>query len=262
MTEASPPTQSVVPILDVPISRMGMDDALTFCGNRVASHQGGYVCFANVHTVTESQSNSSLRAALNSALLAVADGLPLVWVSRLMGRSVNSRVCGPDFMTEFLKRYPDFTYGLIGGSTQQTEELVRRFGIQAVCLSPPMRPFSEANASEDWELFLIRAKEESKSPQIVWVGLGAPKQELWMHTVSKKAPSVIFFGVGAAYDFLTGTKNRAPLWMQKSGLEWFYRLAQEPRRLWKRYLGTNSKFLAHLTRHFFLWVFSPKAKVR
>lgn len=108
-----------------------------------------------------------------------------------------------------------------------------------------MRPFSPEAAMEDWEN-LVRVNGGKPLPHVVWIGLGAPKQELWMQAVSARIPNVVFMGVGAAFDFLTDTKKRAPVWMQKTGLEWLYRLIQEPRRLWRRYFVTNSRFILAL----------------
>lgn len=232
---------STVRILETPISRAGFEEAIALCEDRVQAGAGGYVCFANVHTVTEAISLPDLRAALSDAFLAVADGVPLVWVSKAKGSPIGSRVCGPDFMAEFIRRNADIRHGFLGGAPGQAEDLARKFGVGAVTHSPPMRPFSRAAAREDWAAFL--AKSGSEVPRVVWVGLGAPKQELWMNEVAKIAPGTLFFGVGAAFDFLCGTKKRAPLWMQKTGLEWFFRLTQEPKRLWKRYLVTNTRFL-------------------
>lgn len=229
-------------ILGVPISTLGMERVVEFCAAQSSRSSGGYVCFANVHTVTESQSDPALKEVLSKALLSVADGLPLVWVSRIRGPRIESRVCGPDFMKLFLERHPEATPGFIGGAPGQAEKLAGRFGIQATCLSPPMRPFTPEFARADWEGFL-RKNGTKPPPKVVWVGLGAPKQERWMAAVSQIAPNVVFFGVGAAFDFLAGSKKRAPLWMQKSGLEWLFRLVQEPRRLWRRYFTTNFRFL-------------------
>jgi N-acetylglucosaminyldiphosphoundecaprenol N-acetyl-beta-D-mannosaminyltransferase len=235
-----------VAILGVPISTLGMEAALAFCASRAEQRLGGYVCFANVHTVTESQSNPALKIALSRAVLSVADGVPLVWVSRwLKNRAIESRVCGPDFMRIFLERYRGIRSGFIGGAPGLAEKLAQRFGLDAPCVSPPMRPFSPEAALEDWQE-LLRKNGTQPIPQVVWVGLGAPKQELWMQSLSAAVPDVIFMGVGAAYDFLTDTKKRAPIWMQKSGLEWLYRLIQEPRRLVRRYFVTNLSFLAFI----------------
>jgi N-acetylglucosaminyldiphosphoundecaprenol N-acetyl-beta-D-mannosaminyltransferase len=238
-----PAERPTVPILGIPISTLGMDSALALCATQAERKQGGYVCFANVHTVTESQSNPLLRNALARAFLSVADGLPLVWVSRwLKNRPIESRVCGPDFMRIFLERYRGIRSGFIGGSPGLAEKLATRFELDAPCVSPPMRPFSPESAWEDWQE-LVRKNGSKPLPQVVWVGLGAPKQELWMQSLSAAVPGVVFLGVGAAFDFLTNAKKRAPAWMQRTGLEWFYRLIQEPRRLAKRYFSTNLSFI-------------------
>ena len=139
------------------------------------------------------------------------------------------------------------TYGFIGGAPGQAEELARQFGVKANCYSPPVRPFSAENANEDSRNFLALCSG-GQIPSVVWVGLGAPKQELWMQAVSPLATATLFFGIGAAFDFLTGSKSRAPLWMQKNGLEWLYRLSREPGRLGGRYLVTNSLFTVKVAK--------------
>jgi N-acetylglucosaminyldiphosphoundecaprenol N-acetyl-beta-D-mannosaminyltransferase len=231
-------------IFGVPISRLGLDEAVKYCADRARARAGGYVCFVNVHTITEAHDHLEVRQALTMATLSVADGTPIVWVSRLRRKPVASRVCGPDFMAKFLLEFPGLSHGFIGGIPGQAEKLAKRFNLQAPCFSTPMRPFSSEAAMEDWQNFLA-VTSDGKSPAIVWVGLGAPKQEFWMGAVSKIAPDTLFFGVGAAFDFLSGTKRRAPSWMQLTGLEWFYRLCQEPRRLWRRYLKTNIRFFLY-----------------
>jgi N-acetylglucosaminyldiphosphoundecaprenol N-acetyl-beta-D-mannosaminyltransferase len=234
-----------VEILGVRVARMGREAALQACESRHEAGQGGYVCFANVHTVTHSASEPALQSALAGAFLAVADGVPLLWASRLKGQAIESRVSGPDFMSELLRRKPSWRHGFVGGAPGQAEALAARFSLEdAACECPPLREFSSANARGDWTRLLERAG--GRAPDVVWVGLGAPKQEKWMAEISPLAPGTLFFGVGAAFDFLTGTKARAPVWMQRSGLEWCFRLAQEPRRLWQRYLTTNSRFVARL----------------
>jgi N-acetylglucosaminyldiphosphoundecaprenol N-acetyl-beta-D-mannosaminyltransferase len=233
-------------ILGVSLTRLGFSEVIEACEKKMKQRQGGYVCFANVHTVTESTYHPALQRALNGATFSVADGMPLVWVSRMKHSPVRSRVCGPDFMAAFFKKNPDSNYGMIGGAPGQAEQIARLFGIQATCYSPPIRPFSEANALEDWKNF-VSLCPEGRPPAMVWVGLGAPKQELWMQAASREAPETLFMGVGAAFDFLAQRKKRAPVWMQDRGLEWLYRLSQEPGRLWKRYLVTNSMFVGLVT---------------
>jgi N-acetylglucosaminyldiphosphoundecaprenol N-acetyl-beta-D-mannosaminyltransferase len=238
-------------ILGVQISLLGFEQVLKNCLQRAATSSGGYVCFANVHSVIESHWSSEVRKALNEAYLSVADGMPLVWTSKLSERPIQSRVCGPDMMKAFLGQSRDSVQGMIGGPPGQAEALAGKLGLKALCYSPPMRPFSPENAREDWLRFLEMCPE-GKPPAVVWVGLGAPKQELWMRVVSSLAPNTLFFGVGAAFDFLAGNKSRAPVWMQENGLEWLYRLTQEPKRLWRRYFYTNSLFIWLLARQAFL----------
>jgi N-acetylglucosaminyldiphosphoundecaprenol N-acetyl-beta-D-mannosaminyltransferase len=145
-------------------------------------------------------------------------------------------------MAELLVSQKDAVHGFIGGKPGIADRISTRYGVRSILYSPPMRGFSPQNAHEDWENFLALCLDR-KPPQIIWVGLGAPKQELWIQEISKRAPEVLFFGVGAAFDFLAGAQDRAPHWMQKFGLEWVHRLFQDPRRLWRRYLSTNFKFL-------------------
>ena len=239
-------TPSVTAILGVPVSRLGFEETIRICEERVKKGGGGFVCFTNVHTVTESTRDALLGQALKNAFLCAPDGLPLVWLSKFKRGTIPERVCGPDFTPAFLTRFPKFHHGFIGGQPGQAGKIIQRFDLDGVAEDTPIRPYSSENAVEDWNHFLthFRAKRPGlEFPDAVWIGLGAPKQEFWMNTIAPLAPRTLFFGVGAAFDFLTETKTRAPGWMQKSGIEWIYRLAQEPGRLWKRYLVNNFTFV-------------------
>jgi N-acetylglucosaminyldiphosphoundecaprenol N-acetyl-beta-D-mannosaminyltransferase len=145
-------------------------------------------------------------------------------------------------MKEFLLKTLDQSHGFVGGAPGQAEEIAAMFGVKGVFYSPPYRSFSSENAVDDWNRFLDLCPNRVP-PSCVWVGLGAPKQEFWMQTISPLAPATLFFGVGAAFDFLSGSIKRAPKWMRDSGFEWLYRASQEPKRLFIRYLITNTKFL-------------------
>ena len=209
---------------------------------RIASGSGGYACFVNVHSLTEATRQPALRESLREATYCFADGMPLVWLSRRLGAPIAGRVAGPDFMAALLARTRHLRHGFIGGATTEAaERIARTFGLEAKCFAPPVREFSPAHAHDDWDRF-------GATPPIVWVGLGAPKQEMWIAEVAKRAPGVMLFGVGAAFDLLGGDRARAPRWMQQRGLEWLFRLAQEPRRLAPRYLATNTRFLARVMR--------------
>jgi N-acetylglucosaminyldiphosphoundecaprenol N-acetyl-beta-D-mannosaminyltransferase len=237
-------------IFGVSISRLGLTDSIRYCLERARDRKGGYVCFVNVHTVTEAHDDPALKRVLNEAALSTPDGVPLVWLSKLRGEPVETRVCGPDFMEKVLKDFPGVGHGFVGGSPGLPETIIERYKLVAPSYSPPMRPFSPESAREDWEAFRAGIPG-GKPPAFVWVGLGAPKQEFWMQAVSAIAPETLFFGVGAAFDFLALKKNRAPEWMRKAGLEWFYRLSQEPNRLGRRYLKTNFAFLIYVIADLF-----------
>jgi len=226
-------------LFDVPISRFDLESAVEECVARIAKGSGGYACFVNVHSLTEATRQAALRESLREATYCFADGMPLVWLAR---PAIAGRVAGPDFMAALLARTRHLRHGFVGGATTEVaQRIAEQFSVDATCYAPPMREFSPAHAREDWDRF-------GAMPPIVWVGLGAPKQELWMAEVAKRAPGVMMFGVGAAFDVLGGQRRRAPAWMQARGLEWAYRLAQEPRRLLPRYVATNTRFLARVVR--------------
>lgn len=228
-----------VTLFDVPISRLALGAAVEECVSRIASGAGGYACFVNVHSLVESTRQPALRESLRGATYCFADGMPLVWLSRRYGDPIAGRVAGPDFMAALIDRTRHLRHGLIGGDGLG-DRIAQRCGLDAVIHVPPRRAFSPAHALEDWEAF----RAHGDVPPIVWVGLGAPKQEQWIATVAPHAPGVMLFGVGAAFDLLAGVQARAPRWMQTRGLEWAYRLAREPRRLAGRYAVTNARFAA------------------
>jgi N-acetylglucosaminyldiphosphoundecaprenol N-acetyl-beta-D-mannosaminyltransferase len=240
-------TRHTIALGDLAISRLGLSDALAACAGRAASGAGGSACFVNVHTLTEASRDPELRAALRAASFRFADGLPLVWLARAKRAPIATRVCGPDFMAAMLRREAARVHGLIGASPEITAAVAARHGIAAITYSPPVRPFSEHHALEDWQAFVARCPDR-RPPALVWIGLGAPKQERWIAAVSRAAPDVMFFGVGAAFDFLAGHKPRAPRVLQRLGLEWAHRLASEPGRLWKRYLVQNARFARLVAR--------------
>jgi N-acetylglucosaminyldiphosphoundecaprenol N-acetyl-beta-D-mannosaminyltransferase len=229
------------------VSRLGLEAALAACEDRIARGAGGSACFVNVHTLTDAGSDPVLRDALGAASYRFADGVPLLWLARAKREPIETRVCGPDFMDAMLRRQHGRLHGLIGASPEVTEAVVARYGLDAVAHSPPIRAFSEAHALEDWHAFVERCPGQ-RLPQLIWVGLGAPKQERWLAAVSRVAPDVMLFGVGAAFDFLAGRKPRAPRVLQRLGLEWTHRLASEPGRLWRRYLISNARFAALAAR--------------
>lgn len=233
-----------VNILGVGVSAINMATALAIIDGWIAKREQHYVTITNVHGVIESQFDEELRNIHNGAALVAPDGMPLVWVSLVRGFRHVDRVSGPDLVPKIcegsaIKNYRHFFYGGDNGVPELlSERLKARYsGLNVVgTYSPPFRPLTE---QEDEQVVkLINTAE----PDIVWVGLGMPKQERWMaaHVGRLRAPVLI--GVGAAFDFHAGLKRRAPHWMQRSGLEWLFRLFSEPSRLWKRYLTNNPLF--------------------
>ena len=207
-----------------------------------------YICVAPVSTVVECQSNPEYREVINGADMVTPDGMPLVWLGKLKGNKVIQRTYGPDLMLKVCSdgEMPGFRHYFYGSTVQVCEQLESRLKrkfpeIKIVGKFSP--PFTDNRKNEDTKIIdeINRAK-----PDILWVGLGSPKQDFWMHKHRDKLEVPVIIGVGAAFDFLAGAKKQAPRWMQRSGLEWLFRLFCEPRRLWKRYLIGNTKFIYYL----------------
>jgi N-acetylglucosaminyldiphosphoundecaprenol N-acetyl-beta-D-mannosaminyltransferase len=226
------------------VSVCDMDTAIALVDARLQTGEGGYVCFTNAHTSVLGRRDPQFRAITNQSYLSVADGMPVFWFGRLKGRPIG-HIPGPDFFIRAFERFPHRRHFLYGSTPQAIELLQARLlervpGAQIVgALSPPFRPLSAEDKARHYAA--IRAAQAD----FVWVGLGAPKQEQWMAEASPYLRPGILFGVGAAFDFHAGTIPRAPPVMRALGLEWLSRLSQEPRRLWKRYLVTNSLFVAY-----------------
>jgi len=232
-----------VDILGVRVNVVPFDDAVESVlnapdtGDRLALH------FATAHSLVEANRNPQLRAALNSDLVE-PDGLPLVWLARRRGIRAE-RVCGPDFLPALVRRGVPLgrSHFFYGGGPGVAEELARRLegtnpGLRvAGALSPPFRALT---AEEDASLV---AEINAAKPDYVWVGLGAPKQDLWVASHRDRIDAAALLAVGAAFDFHAGRKRRAPRWMQRTGTEWLFRLLTEPRRLAARYTVVNARFL-------------------
>jgi N-acetylglucosaminyldiphosphoundecaprenol N-acetyl-beta-D-mannosaminyltransferase len=213
----------------------------------VAARGSGYVCVAATHTVMVAQEDPETMDAVLGASLVVPDGQPLVWALRALGRPLPDRVYGPDLMLRHCARAAEqgtriFLYGgrNQGALVQLTLNLRRRFpGLRVVGGCSP--PFRDLDADE---LDTIADEINRTGADVVWVGIGVPKQEKWMAAMRERLDAPVLVGVGAAFDFHAGLVPQAPAWMQSSGLEWAFRLAQEPRRLWRRYLRYNPRFVA------------------
>jgi N-acetylglucosaminyldiphosphoundecaprenol N-acetyl-beta-D-mannosaminyltransferase len=234
-----------VNVLGVGISPLTRAEALATIEGWIARGDREYVCVSGIHGVMESQRDEQLRAIHNAAGMVTPDGMPLVWLSWMKGFEYVERVYGPDLMLACCQRsistgYRHFFYGGGQGVPERlTERLQARFPGLAVAggYSPPYR----ALTPEEDEGVVRRIN--AARPDIVWVGLGTPKQERWMSDHRDRLAAPVFIGVGAAFDFHAGLKRQAPRWMQRSGLEWLFRLREEPRRLWRRYLRNNPLFV-------------------
>lgn len=232
-------------VLGVGVSAISMADALTTIETWIATRSQHYVCITGVHGVTESQSDPELKDIHNRAGMVTPDGMPLVWLAHLQGRTAVERVYGPDLFLEVAalslrKGYRHFYYGGGDGVAGLLASRMRqRFpGLQiAGTCTPPFRPLS------DEEDRTIVDQINAADPHIVWVGLSTPKQERWMARHVGRVNAPVFVGVGAAFDFHAGLKRQAPPWVQRAGLEWAFRLAVEPRRLAWRYLKNNPRFV-------------------
>jgi len=237
-----------VDILGTSIATTSYAEVLEAIG-RPPADRAQLFAFCNVHSVMTARRDHDVRAALDLMDTASPDGMPLVWVLRRRGRKSQPRVYGPDLMELALPYGVDlgwqhFFYGT-------TDETLNRLTDSASRLAPGVRivgryapPYRALTPSEEDDII---DRIRSSGANVVWVGLGMPKQELWMHRVRGRLPGISLMGVGAAFDLLSGTVPQAPDWIQDRGLEWAYRLWQEPRRLWRRYLINNPSFAVMAT---------------
>jgi N-acetylglucosaminyldiphosphoundecaprenol N-acetyl-beta-D-mannosaminyltransferase len=239
-----------VDVLGVGVSAIDMTLALETFEAWIAHREQHYVCVTGVHGVMESQRDERLRQIHNAAGLVTPDGMPLVWLSRWRGHTSVARVYGPDLLLACCQRsiagrYSHYFYG--GGegvADQLAERLSTRFpGLRVAGTYAP--PFRALTPAED-EAIVQRINDAR--PDIVWVGLSTPKQERWMDAHVGRLRAPVLVGVGAAFDFHAGLKRQAPVWMQRSGFEWLFRMLTEPRRLGPRYLVNNPAFLWRLAR--------------
>jgi N-acetylglucosaminyldiphosphoundecaprenol N-acetyl-beta-D-mannosaminyltransferase len=219
----------------------------------VARRVRGWVCAAAVHAVMVAQDDPEMRRALTDSVITVPDGMPVVWAANLLGEHLPNRVYGPELMRRHCDRSAErghrvWLYGGRdqGGLVQLALSLRRKHpGIKIVGgYSPPFRPLT------DEEDEAIAAQIDEARPDVLWVGIGVPKQEKWIMRMRERLEVPVMCAVGAAFDFHSGRVSQAPQWMQERGLEWTYRIAQEPRRLFPRYLSTNTRFMLSFARQY------------
>lgn len=236
-------------VLGVQIAVTTYRNTLTKIAAWIKNAKKSYICVAAVHLVMECQTSPRLLAGVNRAGVVTPDGMPLVWLSKFAGKNVE-RVYGPTLMLKIcqLAQNQGWKIFLLGGALGQTqilaEKLRQRFPRLKIvgCQDTPIKTLSER------ENRVVVDQINRTKPQVVFVGLGCPHQEWWMIKNRKKLSANVLVGVGAAFDIITLRTKQAPAWLQELGLEWFYRLIQEPRRLGPRYLTTNISFLWHLIK--------------
>lgn len=235
-------------VLGVEVSAVNMETAVHTIGRWIDQRERHYVCVTGVHGVMESLRSPELQRIHNEAGMVAPDGMPLAWLLRLGGHAGTDRVCGPELMPRLFQESQvrgDRHY-LYGATAETLERLRQRLALIAPRArvvgshAPPFRPLTP---DEDAD---VVAEINACRPDVVWVGLSTPKQERWMaaHRAALEAPVLI--GVGAAFDIHAGVIDRAPRFLRRTGFEWTYRLCKEPRRLWRRYLANNPRFVALL----------------
>ena len=241
------PAQPVIAdVLGTPIFVGEVATGARWLLDRALAGDGGYVCLCNVHLFVVARQEDEVGRALAGAALAFPDGWPIAWLQRRLGYRSAARVGGPDLMARAVAegRGSGVRHFLLGS----TEEVLRRLEANLARRFPGAEivgrlslPFFEPRDFGGTEAAIDDVRRAR--PHVVWLSLGCPKQELWMLRYAQELAPALVAGVGAAFDFHAGTKRRAPVWMQRAGLEWLHRLLSEPRRLASRYARTNSEFL-------------------
>lgn len=239
------------PVLGVPVY-VGTPDTATGVIVRAARDgRGGYACFCNVHLMVTAQRDHAVMRALTESSMVFPDGAPIAWLMRHHGHSAASRVCGPDMMERVLAVSASgdrLRHYLLGSTPEVLDALLDVLGRRYPRLEIAGRMSPGIAGPGDIDREISVPSISATRPDIVWCALGAPKQEQWMLRNADGLRPALVLGVGAAFDFLAGTRPRAPVWMQHHGLEWAHRAATEPRRLLPRYLSTNSRFLGYVAR--------------
>lgn len=232
-------------VLGVKVSAVDLKSAVAIADRWISAGQPGYVCVTGVHGVMEAQSDPELLSTMSRAVLNVPDGMPLTWVGRIQGFAEMDRVFGPDFMMALCRvaaqqGYRVFLYGGKPGVAEELRTALVR-GVPDLQIvgtyTPPFGPLNQQQ-EEDVLTRIYRAR-----PHIVWVGISTPRQERFMAQYFERLQVPLMVGVGAAFDFHTGRIRDCAPWIKRAGLQWVHRMMQEPRRLWRRYLINNPKFL-------------------
>src|SRR3954449_7202855 len=252
-TGESPAIPATDAVLGIPLALTDYDGVLDWIDSAAEAGHRGYLCVAATHTVMAAQEDPGLREAVVAADFTVADGQPLVWALKVLGHKLGDRVYGPELMDRACARAAQTgqRFYLYGGRNQGALAQLARVlrlrhpGLQIVGgYVPPYRELTDAEEEA------VVADIRRSGADIVWVGIGVPKQEKWMARMRHRIDAPVFVGVGAAFDFHAGLIPQAPHWMQRLGLEWLFRFAHEPRRLWRRYLRYNPLFVVGFAQQY------------
>ena len=239
-----------VPILGVKIAAISMDQVLYICEDVIQTHGSLQVGVINVAKIVNCQNDSDLRRSLDEADIIIPDGLPIVWLSKWLGNPLPERVSGIDLMIRLLERASRENYRIyfLGAEQNVIEKLI--IFIRKEYPGVRIAGYRNGYFSDSQEREIVEEIADSRA-DVLFVGMSSPKKEVFLRKWQQMIDVPVKHGVGGSFDVLAGQTKRAPLWMQKCGLEWFYRLIQEPRRMWKRYLVTNSKFMVLSLREIF-----------
>lgn len=249
MPNDHPPQRKTVSVIGASIDCLSWDTALTRIHEWAKAKSSRYVCICNVHSVVSSRTDSAFSSIIKNADLATPDGAPVAWLMRKLGEHSQERINGPDLMWRYCAQAAQRQESIyLYGGQQSTLDILQRVLLEkfpglkiAGAYSPPYRPLTPDEDAQVIETI------NASGAGTVWVSLGCPKQEKWM-AEHRSRINAVMIGVGAAFDYHAGTIQRAPLWMQRNGLEWLHRLCSEPRRLWKRYMVTNTLFIFYAGR--------------
>jgi len=243
----------IISLLGVNVSRVNLVLAVDQICTWVRQKQRTYVCVAPVSTLVDARRDPKYMAVVNAAGMVTPDGMPVVWLARMRGCKEIGRSYGPDILLETCNRGQDlgirhFFYGGTEGTLQKLQQKLRESYPQILIVGSYAPPFKPGVWQEDSK---VLDRINGTAADVIWVGLGSPKQDFWMqlHRPLLNAPVIV--GAGAAFDFCSGVKPQAPRWIQPLGLEWLFRLCCEPGRLWKRYLIGNSLFLIYVMQDMF-----------
>jgi N-acetylglucosaminyldiphosphoundecaprenol N-acetyl-beta-D-mannosaminyltransferase len=237
-------------VLGISVDAIDMAGALKRVANSLKSSRKSYVCVAGVHGVMEAQRSAELRDAYAGSEMTIPDGMPLTWVGHMQGHHAMQRVTGPDLMLEIFRRreFAHVTHFFYGGREGIAEELRDKMKAKfpwtriVGTYTPPFRELTQTEAAQ------FTATIAALQPDIIWIGISCPRQEVFMARHLPELKTKLMFGVGAAFDYHTGHIRDCADWIKRAGLQWLHRLLQDPRRLWRRYLRTNPAFIWHITR--------------